>query len=971
MKNFIKSFVVCTLLAWFGISTTSCTPDVTLGPPLFEVGEPDVESALSVKIPINAENLRGIYYILQEVVEGEENIAPINQQIRLKGVSISPRTKSLDLTGNDGLLRGRNYAIYIIATISEREYYNNGEVFVKEFTTPESYPEGTDVTVVATTYEGGKIDVIFPQSLRDKNHRIKWGVTNVAHYNLMKLRGKDDIIMMYSNDGRYPGYLISGDTLIDICHYNAYRRNARGEIGYYDNTSGAEVPPTDPGVDAGTAEPIQYYYLGAPNEPMVVFMSEVGYADCTLGNNEEGENADHKVATCDKKHPTINWQWGTGWYWFPFDYEGYRRSIGNYDPGVQNTTLANAKSATSSFDNYWHEGAWHKKIEFTTLAPGSFDGSVTIEATKLTPDSGVITVTPSKEVFAITYAIYPSENELGESYMTLVRDYLGGDTNLLQWFSTSEFGMYAGFRQHYASDGPLEIILEDDYFIYSGLRYHVLVTAVASKTIDGEQVPDLTRQSFHHEIFAIPYYTKDAPVIEVSAYDAYSVDEVKFNIKNPNWKENPVSDVSYAANYTREFNILLGSGTTYKDIVSANKGYADLDDASIAAINSDSGFDMIMPGIRPDQSFTLAVMGWNDESRPSDPDLNGGIGAATATTLPVEADELLDLTKLNELKGDWTATATIKTYDFENGAASEGTTRKWKVTIGDLTSPETVTQEVYDIFAKHGVSKEDTDSYFATFKEQESSYNTSLRNQNRVLCQGWTISDDRAVSTASPWDLFTMDDYSADTEYLFYDFGPKWFLQVNKDGDVFIPVNYNIVPPLTRWYNASNHYLVPADFISGYTLFIGSEDETSVEEVSIPIEISEDKNTLTLKGRTVTVKETSYTLYPNVIFDYNGRIAMYNPYIVSEVVLTRGWNESEQDSGATAALSSLQYTSQAVKSAIYGTKYKTPAKSYGMTPLLGGQKSKKATQVTHKSVTREQIFANYDKAMANKRTARK
>ena len=61
---------------------------------------------------------------------------------------------------------------------------------------------------------------------------------------------------------------------------------------------------------------------------------------------------------------------------------------------------------------------------------------------------------------------------------------------------------------------------------------------------------------------------------------------------------------------------------TYGDIVMANDGYSNLGDAEVEQVNSDFGFDVEFD-VRENANFTLAVMGWNMEGRPSEPDKEG------------------------------------------------------------------------------------------------------------------------------------------------------------------------------------------------------------------------------------------------------------------------------------------------------------------------------------------------------------
>ena len=505
--------------------------------------------------------------------------------------------------------------------------------------------------------------------------------------------------------------------------------------------------------------------------------------------------------------------------------------------------------------------------------------------------------------------------------------------------------------------------------------------------------PDLSAQNFVQVPIRIPAYTKDAPELEVTAYDINDPHKVKFNIKNPNYATNKVESVAYAANYTRDFKAYLQQkGATYAALLKANAGYAALTAAELKEVNSADGYDMEIPYIRDGQSFTLAVMGWNDESRPSDPDAINSKAVATAETpLQPAQDRLAGMEKLESLAGEWTATATMRTYDWEKAEAAadakEGEeivfyteeVKKWKVTIGDLTTPATLSEE--DRAKLTELNVKDIDAVWSEFKEQEQIFNDINKGQNRVLCQGWDLDStekNQSLATTTPWDLMFSSVYSASqTSYIFNDFGPKWFLQVNANGDVFVPVNYEQVPPLTRWYTATNHYLVSGNFEHGYSSYIG-KDRLSVEEVSIPVEISEDGNTITLKSTDIEyVKEnedkTTETVqckgYPNIMFDYSTQPAFYNPYIVSEVVLTKGWTEPTPEVSTpdvSTSTFSLSRQANSFKHIVNGADYKTPAKIHTLTPISINKNGGNVTRVNHKILTRKDILNNIENGYEGK-----
>ena len=977
MKNFFTKMMVIAAMLFAGSALmTACTPDIGTddynGPPVLKLGEPNVINALKVEIPLNAKKLASIGY--KVVAEGENAPASALMVFR-SGKKVDGCPSMITLTGDDGLDLGKTFTVYFVAAISDTEFYNNGEMLTVQFTTPNNYADN-DVYVKRRMATGAEVVVNFPPQLKGK--RIKWGIANIA---MLEYYGQAPIPeKLHSNDIVYPASLIARDTVLMITHENAYQRNEKGEIGYYYfagyNPDGTviqkECDPDDPKVDTGEAAPTQYYQHFQPGEPLVLMMSEVEYANCPYLQSLEGEAyVEHfNNNDCDNKHPMIDFQWGPGWYWYPYDYQAYvKEAGGDRDEGeLPMPGVGGGNDTNINFDKFWHEGAWWRKIEFRLPEPEKFEtGSVIVNTSGLKTDGGTITFTPTGDTFAYLLTILPQTSDIGAGYIDLLK-FVNNDPSLLQWLSTSEIGSYLGFYPYF---GKTVINLEE-LGVEAGMKYHIIVNAVPGKMENGDMTLDVSKQNFQHITFTLPEYTLPEPELVVTAYESYSPYKVKYNIKNPNYETLPVKKVAYAANETRQFTKMMASGYTYSDLCLSNDGYANLTVAELAEVNSDFGFDMEFE-VAPNSFFTLAVMGWNEEGRPSDPDKEGAKAVAEARSTDVEEAEPLDMEKLNALKGDWTATATVKTYDYNTGKTSAAQ-KSWKVTIGDLTTNNTLSADDYAVFEEAGVIKEAADDYLKQFNELSEKYNKSLLGQNRVLCQGWDLSGTRETSTASPWDLFRMPDYNASlTDYLFNDFGPKWFLQTDADGNIFVPVNYNVVPNMMCWCNGLDHYLCLGNFEEGYANYINPNAPFDVQSVGIPVEISEDGNTVTLKAVTVTItsdakegddaKESrDIKLYPTMVFDNQGQLAFYNPYVVSEVVLTKGWNGGATPAPAKASSNKKVYG----KKVANGELFKSPAKVHSRTVFAPATKKvseKNATVVTMKVPTKEEIKKNLDKLM--------
>ena len=117
---------------------------------------------------------------------------------------------------------------------------------------------------------------------------------------------------------------------------------------------------------------------------------------------------------------------------------------------------------------------------------------------------------------------------------------------------------------------------------------------------------------------------------------------------------------------------------------------------------------------------------------------------------------------------------------------------------------------------------------------------------------------------------------------MFYDFGNKWYLQIEADGSVKAPFSSSRFYPANQWALNQSYpiYLAGignnADGEAGYL----SDDE---EIPAFPVEISADKNTITIKA----LQAYGYTFYPNVGYISYGQFNYLSYKVISEVTLTR------------------------------------------------------------------------------------
>ena len=131
-------------------------------------------------------------------------------------------------------------------------------------------------------------------------------------------------------------------------------------------------------------------------------------------------------------------------------------------------------------------------------------------------------------------------------------------------------------------------------------------------------------------------------------------------------------------------------------------------------------------------------------------------------------------------------------------------------------------------------------------------------------------------------------------------------------------------------------------------------------EIYMVVDVDENGNPKTDADGNIIY--TPQPFYPNIIYESGGQIVFYNNHIISEVVLTRGWNAPAP---ASTKLSTGYSTVGGKKVAPTNVDYSTlkHTKSYGPTALLPQPKKVEAKVANVKQVTPEQTRAGMEKMM--------
>ena len=468
----------------------------------------------------------------------------------------------------------------------------------------------------------------------------------------------------------------------------------------------------------------------------------------------------------------------------------------------------------------------------------------------------------------VQYVVAPFEKNQYNELVNLVTEDAIAST-LLEYFGAEQYS------------GTLDFEIDENWF-YPEVDSTYIISVIGVYAEDASVIS--------HDTLHVTLTKSTLPAAEVvitgceNPYGDPTPNLVWFNIKSVG--ETPVFAAKHIANYTKDVVKELSYGFTYADLITYYGG--ELSEEDVQAINSDEGLYLSLYSLE-DAENTLIVAAYNEEESEA---IYTGVSRAAA--LPAQPE--VSSTLFEDLKGDWTARIIrIKSeYDYEiwDYVTSVDTTYSTITLGGDFdNSPETfdANHEAYemvynDYFMRaldKGASEEEAAvaaekrvaEQFAEYKKMVTKYEEKYKGQNYILGLGL----EEAHTFATPWDLFCSPEYSAyDAEELFYAYGPKLFFQVQQDGSLSLLGDANILslPPVAAWgwYEfvlAGNNPEDPSVFYSG----------------EFPVEVSDDKNTLVIKG----VEEQGMKFYPAIGYQDWGLSYLEGGFqTIADIVLTRG-----------------------------------------------------------------------------------
>ena len=628
--------------------------------------------------------------------------------------------------------------------------------------------------------------------------------------------------------------------------------------------------------------------------------------------------------------------WGEGYYESCFDYDGWYESAGG------GGMLLNAEDPTDE-DKFWGDYYHHREVIVTTQ-PEPLEAKLTIEQASLTPISARFSFIPDESIYAYSVLILDDP-----TFNDMVMPFLENNKDYLQWFTTSFMAFNDLGAQSFTGANNIELsnfIFEDA--IQPGMKFHLLATALGNE--------DGTKQNFQHLEFVMPERNMEAPVLEVNPINnpegAESPYEVWFNIKSVG--EVPVKKASYVANYERDMEYMFEHGYDPTSLV-MEKGNAFTPE-EVMYINTEEGYNVKFDS-RANATTYLVAIGYNEEGLESEAIL------AKKRTISLPAEPAVNSPYLTALLGDWTAQADVKFWDYSNNEWSTPQTVEFKVNINNkIEYPETLPADVYDLY--QGMSKEKVDALYADFKKCAADYAQRLKDHNCLVCTGFDPSQSEDTELQTPYDLFVSPTYSGfNNEAIFYDFGPKWILRVNQDGSLSVPVNMNQMDPMSNWrvkYGRRNVYHLVGLNASNYIGYPANDTDTWP---AFPVTASDDNKSLTIEGMKANNNMGQPdTFYPNAVeMTYNGAQPAAGCMIVSELKLTKGWNDGVVNR-AIKSLDATKYTGKSLVSSVNG-KYTPKARPAARTPFVKAPRNVKSTVLTPVTYQQAQknIKATFDK----------
>ena len=898
MKNF-KHYLIAIVALVAGFAISACTPDTpepgtgTKTSVEVLVGEP---APASVEITVKTTGIKEFAYILDKNVESTAILAG-GTKVVIEDATVASENKVLV----QGLEPNTSYKVYFAFRQADNKIYS--EVKVAEFTTT-SY--GDDVlTIVERKYDGFALHLQIPEAVKERGNALRYSTSSLPMYNYMKNQGAMEIDMLLYNAQQFT----AKDKTIRYDEYYNYERDENGDVVADGSSYSDPKVPGEPGVFIVG----EYAYMGNKDERI-----------CYVDEDEDGVY--ELVSYYDEMTYLDNtiWAYPAGWnpgYYLPM-YD-FLRWVDEYGTDEYDT------------EKYWT--GYYERIQVDTLDPAETKGNVSIEVTDITPVDACITFRADEDI--LLYNIFICTQGDYEAQVLPLIDY---NEDYLRWFVGSYFALQS-FGTETTQDPVTELHLnyeewgDNGWFTstkgMAGQTIRVMVAGIGDR--EGKS------QCFNSTTFVLPEVSLPKPEVIVTPVESNDPYTATFNIKNPNYGTNNITQLYFACNYVREFDQILKT-YSYTDLLKEMGNPLHTDLTAIEQINSEAGFNFTVSS-RENATTRLAVLAYNWEGSSNNPDASDTKAVAEVKTPHADFPVRVESELFTTLCGEWEATAPMQQYV----AATETEEARWE-SVGNYTSdvtiaagfeyPEYLDESVYELYAEWGISRQKTDELFEEFQQLAKQYNQRTRGFNRLLCLGYNFADPayNLATIQTPWDLFISSEFSVATVAdMFYDFGPKWNLEIDADGNVWLPINIEREFPMSAFYYGIDHtfYMLAVGNSSYLGAPVYDYQGNLVLDSRFPVEVSEDGNTITIKP-IVYNYENQYgepaveTYYPCVAQLQYGQASPLNPRVSGEVVLKRK-GTSAQSAAINAPVSAT--TTTAVES--MGAAPVPVQRTFSVTPL--------------------------------------
>ncbi len=809
----------------------------------------------SATFSVNARNINHYAYLLYPATAAPK-VDPIPSMVFKDGRKDRCPVGENQTIYIDGMSPMADYVLYIAAETAEDGYWE--DVYKFNITTTEI----TDAfALLGISYDGYKLRMTLPEEVKERGNVVRYVAYDLPRYNdFRETLGVTDVDFLVNNGGVWFGEEGAEDPdraaeilEMEINNDNIYAVDDNGNPIYEDG------------------EQIINHYGIMPGEPIVFVAGEFTHTSDASELKEQGD-------------------------WRDALYDFQNLGGGTSGGGALLTRALTPPDESYKFpmeDANWT--GFHKRYTWKSKAPEKLDAKLNLEIVNVGSIDATIRVNPDPEIeeYAIfivdeltcTSRLFPLlgiENDLDNQ---ATRD-------MMQWFTTSYYGFESGAG---VFNGPTEISATNFTSITPRNHYYVFAVGGSDAT--------LAYQCFEIHDFNTIRKEHPKPVVKVKRIPApdgvESPFKVWFNVKCTN--KNALAG-RYACNDIDSWVKQVNDGKPSSYLVGTLG--AEFTSAALEAINSDEGLNMDFATIEG-ATMRLGVMLYNDELNPNDIDAldddrkNPAIAEATTGYLP--AQERVDNDYLNNgtLNGDWTLTAQAIGYEYlDDGTviwSRNPETVKSKIHISSgVEYPEVLEDYVYGAYTNK--SRSEVDALYASFKQEATAYNGRLRGQNRLLAFGFNdhYAEYESVNL-NAFECFYNDKYDCyDAVTLLRDFGTKWYLEFGKDGKVTVPFNSKLLPPMSNCSYSTMHVMAINKDVGYYA------EGTGGVTMNFPVTISEDNNTIIIHPLTVTGKvdkdENPIPFYMNALYIGNGTTRPpMKPLYVSELTLTRGWTEPEEE----------------------------------------------------------------------------